>query len=147
MTILIERNFSNSETAVLSEKFHRYMKKTLLIVFAMVFATVLVNAQADSTLKEYTGKYIFPAGSPTPEATISLDGGTMYIASSMGSATLAKVEGDVFSIVEYNGTATFKRNEQGKIVSVLVAVAGMELVGTKEETALYWWRPNLLFKF
>jgi hypothetical protein len=123
------------------------MKKTLLIIFALVFATVLVNAQTDSTLKQYTGKYIFPAGSPTPEATISLDGGTMYIASSMGSATLAKVEGDVFSIVEYNGTATFKRNEQGKIVGVLVAVAGMELVGTKEETGLYWWRPNLLFKY
>lgn len=123
------------------------MKKALLIVFAMVFTTVLVNAQADSTLKQYTGKYIFPAGSPTPEATVSLDGGTMYIASSMGSATLAKVEGDVFSIVEYNGTATFKRNDQGKITGVLVAVAGMELVGTKEESALYWWRPNLLFKF
>jgi hypothetical protein len=147
VTKLFERNPSNTETAVLSEKIRLYMKKTLLIVFATIFATVLVNAQADSTLKVYTGKYIFPAGSPTPEATISLDGGTMYISSSMGSATLAKVDGDVFSIVEYNGTATFKRNEQGKVVSVLVAVAGMELVGTKEETALFWWRPNLLFKY
>lgn len=105
----------------------------------------MLYAQQDSTLNAYVGKYVFQAGSPTPEATVSLDGGTLTLASAVGSATLTRVEGDVFSIVEFNGTAEFKRNDQGKVVAIRVRVANLDLNGTKEALALHL-RPVLPFR-
>lgn len=124
-----------------------HMKKALLMVLAVVLTTAWVNAQQDSTFKEYTGRYVFPAGSPAPDATVSLEGSTLYISSAIGSATLSRVEADVFSIVEYNGTATFKRDPEGRITGIRVVVADMDLSGTKDVPAILWWRPNLFFKY
>lgn len=105
----------------------------------------MLYAQQDSTLNAYVGKYVFQAGSPTPDATVALEGGTLTISSAIGSATLSKVEGDVFSIVEFNGTAEFKRNDQGKVVAIRVRVADLDLSGTRESIALHL-RPVLPFR-
>jgi hypothetical protein len=123
------------------------MKKALLMVLAVVLTTAWVNAQQDSTYKEYTGRYVFPAGSPAPDATVTQEGTTLYISSVIGSATLSRVEADVFSIVEYNGTATFRRSPEGKVTGIHVVVADLDLTGTREVPALLWWRPSLLFKY
>lgn len=122
------------------------MRKSLLLALAIILTTLAVNAQQDTTLAKYTGKYVFPAGAPVPDAVVSVAGNNMSVASAMGTATLVRIEGDLFSLVEYNGTAQFKKNEAGKVVSVVIVVGDTEIVGTKEETALHWLRPHLLFK-
>jgi hypothetical protein len=123
------------------------MRKAILLSLSLVVLGVAAIAQADSTLKPYTGRYIFPVGSATPEAIVSLESGNLTISSSLGSATLSKINADVFSIVEYNGTATFKRNDAGKINAIHVQVADLDLTGTRDESYIWWWRHHLLFKF
>lgn len=122
------------------------MKKSLLLVLAIILTTVAVNAQQDTTLAQYAGKYIFQAGAPVPDATVNVAGTAMSVTSAMGTATLVKIEGDLFSLVEYNGTAEFKKNEAGKVISVTIRVGDTEIFGTKETSAIFWARPHLLFK-
>ncbi len=122
------------------------MKKSLLLVLAIILTTIAVNAQQDTTLAQYAGKYIFQAGAPVPDATVSVSGPNMSVSSAMGVATLVKIEGDLFSLVEYNGTAEFKKNETGKVTGVVIRVGDTEIIGTKETSAIYWLRPHLLFK-
>lgn len=109
------------------------MKKLLLIVFA-VCTFGFVNAQTPSpadTLKEYTGKYKFPDGSPFSEVNILLENGVLTASSAVGSSELKRREGDVFDVVAYGGTATFKRNDEKKIVKVQVQVNDIDLEGER----------------
>ena len=110
------------------------MKKLLLLAFA-VCAFSFVNAQApsDSTLKEYTGKYKFPDGSPFSEINISLENGVLTASSAAGSSDLKRREGDVFDVVAYGGTATFKRNDAKKIAKLQVQVNDLDIEGDKAE--------------
>ncbi len=123
------------------------MKRTFFLLALIITATFVVNAQQDSTLKQFTGHFIFPAGSLAPDAKVSLDSSSMTISSAIGTATLVKLEGDVFNIVEYNGTATFLRNKAGKIAGIHVVVADLDLTGTKEEQAANRGKPDLFFKY
>jgi hypothetical protein len=110
------------------------MRKLLLFVVA-VFAFSFSDAQenpADS-LKEYTGKYKFPEGAPFPEVTIVLENGILTASSVAGSSELKRREGDVFDIVAYGGTATFKRNEEKKVNKVQVQVNDLDVEGEKTE--------------
>lgn len=91
-----------------------------------------VNAQNDS-LKQYTGTYKFPDGSPVTEITVSLDSTGLYANSAMGSSELKRTEGDVFEIVAYAGTASFKRNADNKISGVHILVGDLNMEGTKME--------------
>ncbi len=121
------------------------MRKVLILTCSLLLCSILLHAQQDTTLNAYVGKYVFQAGSPTPEASVVLEGGTLSIASAIGRATLTKIEGDVFSIVEFNGTAEFRRNDQGKVVGIRVLVADLDLSGTKESLAIHL-RPVLPFR-
>lgn len=91
-----------------------------------------VNAQSDS-LQQYTGKYKFPDGSPVTEITVTLESEVLNANSAMGSSELKKTEGDVFEIVAYGGTATFKRNTDNKISGVQILVGDINMEGTKTE--------------
>ena|SRR5258706_16245275 len=102
----------------------------LSLLTMMIFLTV--NAQTDS-LKQYTGTYKFPDGSPVTEITVSLDSNGLTANSAMGSSELKKIEGDVFEIVAYSGTATFKRNGENKISGVQILVGDLNMEGTKTE--------------
>ena len=107
------------------------MKKFFLsLIVLTVFLNV--NAQTDS-LQQYTGKYKFPDGSPVTEITVTLENGVLSANSAMGSSELKKTEGDVFEIVAYGGLATFKRNAENKISSVLIQVGDINMEGTKSE--------------
>jgi Domain of unknown function (DUF3471) len=111
------------------------MKKLLLLAFA-VCAFSFVNAQTPApadTLKEYTGKYKFPDGSPFSEVTVSLENGVLTASSAAGSSELKRREGDVFDVVAYGGTATFKRNDSKKIVKLQVVVNDLDIEGEKAE--------------
>jgi hypothetical protein len=70
--------------------------------------------------------------------------GVLIGESQMGSSTFTRIEGDKFTIVEYNGIAEFIRNAEGKVISVKVTVDTMVLEGTKEGSALRALRFNPL---
>ena len=123
------------------------MKKFFLLAIT-VFAFSCMNAQgspADSLL-EYTGKYKFPDGSPFTEVTITLENGVLTASSSAGSSELKRREGDVFDIVAYSGTATFKRNEEKKVRRVQVQVEDLDIEGEKTEglylSGIFRWYRN-----
>ncbi len=107
------------------------MKKIFLFLVVMI-SFLAANAQTDS-LQQYTGKYKFPEGSVVTEITVTLDAGVLTANSVMGSSELRKSNGDVFEIVVYGGTATFKRNEEKKITGVNVVVGDINMDGTKSE--------------
>jgi hypothetical protein len=120
--------------------------KSIIMLVGLFLGCHAASAAVDTTLNAYTGKYVFPAGSPTPEAIVSLENGTMTISSSIGSSTLSRIEGDVFSIVDYNGTAEFKRDEAGAVISVRVVVQDIDMVGTKQRIAAII-KPILPFRY
>ena len=113
------------------------MKKILMLVF-VVCAFSLVNGQNTKTvaidsLTEYTGKYKFPDGNPVTEINVTLENGVLNAVSAIGSSELKRREGDIFDIVAYGGTATFKRNGEGKISKVRVEVPDLDMEGEKTE--------------
>jgi hypothetical protein len=108
------------------------MKKLLFSLFVVISFSA-ANAQTDS-LQEYTGKYKFPDGSPVTEIGVIVDNGILTATSNMGNSELKKTDTkDVYEIVAYGGTATFKRNEEGKIITLLVQVQDITMEGTKTE--------------
>jgi hypothetical protein len=111
------------------------MRKLMLSFFA-ISLTCIVAAQQDTTLQQYTGKYKFPEGSVVTEVTVALENGVLLANSPMGSSELKKTEADVFEIVAYGGTATFKRTE-GKVSGVQMIVGDIILEGTKAENTVY----------
>jgi uncharacterized protein YjhX (UPF0386 family) len=121
------------------------MKKILLFLFVMI-SYLTINAQTDS-LKQYTGKYKFPDGSPVTEITVTLDSTGLTANSAMGSSELKKTEGDVFEVVAYGGTATFRRDAEKKITGVQILVGDINIEGTKtEEVALSALSPKQAIK-
>ena len=91
-----------------------------------------LNAQTDS-LQQYTGKYKFPDGSPVTEITLAIDNDVLMASSAMGSTEFRKTSTvDVFEVVAYGGTATFKRTE-GKVTGVQILVGDVNIEGTKTE--------------
>ncbi len=112
----------------------------LLFLFAFSIALSIPGIGQDSTFEAYTGKFNFPEGSAVPWVEVKLNNGVLVSESPNGSATLQRIEGDVFSIVEYNGTAEFKRNAEGKVTSVKVVVMGLEMEGTKESAKFKYLR-------
>lgn len=107
------------------------MKKIFLLLIVMT-GFLTVQAQNDS-LQQYTGKYKFPDGSPVTEITVTLDSTGLTANSAMGSSELKRTEGDVFEILAYGGTATFKRNAENKISGVHILVGDINMEGTKTE--------------
>src|ERR1700733_280782 len=113
------------------------MKKILL--FAVIISTSLLvhatGANPEDSLMQYTGKYKFPDGSVVTEVIVTLDSGVLKANSALGNSALHLSSGDVFDIVAYGGTATFKRNAQNKISGVQIIVEDINIEGTKEESS------------
>lgn len=107
------------------------MKKMFLSLL-LVFGFLTINAQTDS-LQQYTGKYKFPEGSPVAEITMTVESGILMASSAMGSTEFKPTgTADVFEIVAYGGTATFKRRE-GKVTGVQILVGDVNIEGEKTE--------------
>jgi hypothetical protein len=108
------------------------MRKLFLSV-ALLFGFTLLNAQTDS-LEQYTGKYAFPEGSPVKEIGVVIENGVLTATSAMGNSELRKTDTkDVFEVVAFGGTATFKRNDEGKVTGVVIQVQDVNMEGTKTE--------------
>lgn len=111
--------------------------KKLFIVLLLTFSATVIFSQTDS-LEQYTGKYKFPDGSPVTEIGVVLESGVLTATSAMGNSELKKTDTkDVFEVVAYSGTATFKRNAEGKITSLLIQVQDVNMEGTKTELAVF----------
>ena len=111
------------------------MKKFILSILVLV-SFVAVNAQQDTTLQKYIGKYKFPDGSPVTEINVTIENGVLTATSAMGSTELKKTETEhVFEVVVYSGLATFKKNTEGKINGVQIVVGDMTLDGTRVESS------------
>lgn len=110
------------------------MKKIFLSLL-LVLGFISINAQTDS-LQQYTGKYKFPDGSPVTEITLTAEGGVLMAASVMGNSEFKPTSTpDVFEVVAFGGTATFKRKE-GKVTGVQILVGDVSLEGEKTEGIL-----------
>ena len=82
-----------------------FIMKKFFITAIILISAFIVNAQTDTTLQQYTGKYKFPDGSPVTEITLAVDNGLLIASSAMGSTEFKKTAtADVFEIVE--GTKT-----------------------------------------
>jgi hypothetical protein len=117
--------------------------KKLVLSLVVCFGFLAVNAQTDS-LQQYTGKYKFPDGSAVSEINVTLENGVLSATSAIGNAQLKKTDTkDVFDIVEYSGTATFKRGDDGKVKTMRVQVQDIDMEGTKQEGTVPGYRQFL----
>lgn len=120
------------------------MKKIGLLLFAIT-TVYCMNAQ-DTTLQQYTGKYIFPEGGPVPDVEVVLSGESLSMTSSAGNSTLVKLGVDSFQIVEFSGTSVFKRGEDKKVNAVHIEAMGYVMDGQKQSSGLWiftaYYRPE-----
>ncbi len=109
--------------------------KKLLLSLLVTISFLTATAQADTALQKFTGKYKFPDGSPVTEVTVAVDKeGVLTASSAMGTTELKKTDTEnVFEVVAYSGTATFKKNAEGKVISVQIVVGDLNIEGTKSE--------------
>ncbi len=110
--------------------------KKLFLSLSAIFCFTALFAQTDSLLQQYTGKYVFPEGSPVREIGVALENNILTATSTAGNSELKKTDTkDVFEVVAFAGTATFKRNPEGKVNGVLIQVQDINMEGTKSEEA------------
>ncbi len=110
------------------------MKRTLLVVSMVLVTLATLHAQDSTAKRELVGKYKFPEGSVVPEVEVVIDNGALMMNSSAGTSSLELVKGDTFSIVAFNGTAVFKRNDTKKVIAVHIDAGGYVLDGVKDST-------------
>jgi len=115
------------------------MKKITLSIIASLF-TVAINAQDPAPkppLEDFVGKYVFPDGSVVPDVTVTLDGSALTMSSTAGTSALTELGRDSFSIVEFSGTAVFKRGDDKKINGVHIEAMGYVLDGQKQNNGAW----------
>lgn len=109
------------------------MKKWMLF-FCLAFCAVAhgQNTPADTTLMEFTGKYLFPEGSVVSEVNLSLGSdGVLTSSSTAGTSELVRKEKDLFDIPKFQGTAKFIRDSKGVVIGVTIDAMGYHLEGSK----------------
>lgn len=110
------------------------MKKIFLSSLLILVSFIVVNAQQDSLLQKYTGKYKFPEGSVVSEINVTIENGILTATSAMGATELRKTDTEnVFEIVVYGGTANFKKDTVGKIATLQILVGDINIEGTKSD--------------
>lgn len=116
------------------------MKKPILLLLLLVAGAFSTQAQQKpDSLSDYVGVYVFAEGSVVPEVEVILSDSTLTITSSAGTSMLVRQDKDLYTIVEFNGTALFKRDAAGKVVAIHIEAGGYILDGTKKQPA-YGWR-------
>ncbi|MBI2284743.1 MAG: hypothetical protein HYU71_13600 [Bacteroidetes bacterium] len=117
------------------------MKRWLLFFVLSVGLVTMAQAQQNpapakdtAALLQYVGKYVFPEGSVVPDVTVSIEDGALVMASSQGNSSLEKQGEDLYTIVQFQGTAKFNRDANKKIIGVSINAMGYQLEGIKGET-------------
>lgn len=118
--------------------------KKLFLFFTFSVAAFVVHAQ-DSLLQQYTGIYVFAEGAPVPDVEVILTDGNLTMGSTAGNSSLVKLGVDSFQIVEFSGTALFKRGEDKVVNAVHIEAMGYVLDGQKQKNGLWiftsYYRP------
>ncbi len=112
------------------------MKKVLFSVLLVIGFSIVSNAQQDTTLTQYAGKYKFPDGSVVTDAVVAVENGALVMNSSAGNSALEKESEDLYAIVSFQGKALFKRDANKKIIGISINAMGYQLEGTKEITSI-----------
>lgn len=117
------------------------MKKLLLFFVLSMGLVTMAQAQQnpapakDTVLQQYVGKYVFPEGSVVADVTVTIEDGALMMASSHGNSVLEKQQGDdLYTIIQFQGTAKFNRDANKKIIGVSINAMGYQLEGTRAET-------------
>lgn len=121
------------------------MKKVLFLAIVCMSTIITVSAQ-ESPLKAYLGKYVFAAGSPVAEVTITIEDSSLMINSAMGSTPIEKKGVDTFYLAQYDASVIFKRGTDKSVTEIAILVQGMELVGKKEVATAATNTPNAIKK-
>lgn len=112
------------------------MKQKLLFLCMGLSFFTLSQAQtvpaSDTLLQQYLGKYSFPDGSVVAEVTVTLDSGILTMTSTAGVSPLEKQSDDLFTIIQFQGTAKFNRDSTRKVIGVSIDAMGYQLEGKKE---------------
>ncbi len=109
------------------------MKKILtLLVFIAGTLGWAYALDTDVSKLQYTGKYKFSEDTNIPVAEVLIQDNALVLSSSMGTATLHQLQGDVFCIEELHGTAEFVRGADKKIKSIIIKMKTFEIEGAKE---------------
>ena len=109
------------------------MKKLFLSLFVIIAAFSLNAQDAPKPPKEdYVGRYVFPDGSVVPDVTVTLSGDALTMTSAAGTSALTELGRDSFSIIEFSGTAVFKRGDDKKVNAVHIEAGGYILDGQKQ---------------
>jgi hypothetical protein len=111
------------------------MKKIFLSII-LITAALFTKAQSDS-LSQYVGTFVFPDGSVVPSVEVKLDNGNLSMSSAAGTSALTWLGVDSFTVVEFSGTAVFKRGDDGKIATVHIEAGGYVLDGKKQLNGLW----------
>lgn len=113
------------------------MKKLLFFFCMALFVFSFAQAQQipilDSSLQQYTGRYVFPDGSVITEALVTLENGALTVTSSAGISSLEKKSEDLYIVTKFSGTAKFNRDASKKITGISILARGHQLEGTKTE--------------
>lgn len=111
------------------------MRKILLfIVLALSFSGI--KAQVKTNLQEYVGRYIFPEGSLTESAVISIVNDTILnISASIGECNLRYSKQDAFDLPQYGGDIIFYRNATNNIegFKISIPMAGIENLDAQKD--------------
>jgi hypothetical protein len=114
-----------------------FMKRTLIIPVIFFLAITTAMAQdSSSAAAPFLGKYKFPPGSVVPEVEVVVENGLLMMNSAEGNSSLELLKPDTFSIISFNGTAIFKRNEKNLVTGVHIEAMGYVLDGVRDSTAL-----------
>jgi hypothetical protein len=111
------------------------MRKLCFLTLILMGAFLSVNAQT-GPLNDYLGKYVFEAGSPVAEVSLTLEDSSLVINSAMGSTPLEKKGVDSFYLAQYDALVIFKRKEGKSVETISIFVQGTELVGKKEASPM-----------
>jgi hypothetical protein len=114
------------------------MKKLAFLFCVGICMVTFSFAQqtTDTTLNQYIGKYKFPEGSVVAEVIVKLDNGAFTMESSAGVSALEKQGDDLYTIVQFQGTAKFNRDSNKKVIGVSINAMGYVLEGTKTEATM-----------
>lgn len=114
--------------------------KRIAVLFVTALFFIAASAQEPAPkppLEDFIGKYVFPEGSVVPDVTVAVAGGGLTMTSSAGASTLTELGVDSFQIVEFSGTAVFKRGEDKKVNAVHIEAMGYVLDGQKQSNGLW----------
>ena len=110
--------------------------RRLIFSFFLTICFVYAQAQADTSLKQYTGTYKFPEGSVVPYVEVTTETGGLMISSVQGSSPLERISKDTFNLVAYSGKVYFLRNAESKIDSIRIEVQDVILEGKKDSSSI-----------